>query len=503
MLDAMAARPEPTEATKRFLARTHAMWIDGDWREALSGKRFDVHNPATGETIGSVPEAGDEDVDLAVRAARAAFERRVWHGKSIDERAQILWRFGDLVEAYAGELAEIDIVNNGMNRALGDGMVAAAASWLRSFAGETQRIFGRNASGAMSSSDVQFHSYSLREPVGVAGLICAWNGPLGAFIVKVGTALAAGCTVVVKPAENTPLSALRLAELAHEAGVPPGVLNVVTGFGATGEAIVAHPGVDKISFTGSTAVGKRIVTVAAPSLKRVTLELGGKSPSAIFDDADIEQAIPAAAMGIYLNAGQICSAGSRLYVQRKAYDNVVAGIADFAGSIRLGNGLDPANDMGPLISAKQHERVMSYIHAGRAAGAEVVAGGEAPDGAGHFVRPTIFANVDADMCIVREEIFGPVLVVTPFDDAEDFIAHANDTRYGLASGIFSKNVDRVHQIAARLQAGTVWANCYSVNHPALPFGGYKESGWGHELGEEGLGAYLSTKSVFIKLGNSL
>lgn len=489
----------PAAPTRGFLARRHGMLIDGEWRQAVSGDTFQVINPATGEHIAQVPDGGRQDVDLAVGAARRSFANGVWRNKPGDERARILWRFAELIDANANELAEIDIVNNGMTRTLGEGLAGAAGAWLRSFAGETQQLHGRNASHAVSSGEHRMHAYSAREPLGVAALICAWNGPLGAFAVKVGTALAAGCSVVVKPAEQTPLSALRLAEFALEAGVPPGVVNVVTGFGATGQALVEHPDVDKVSFTGSTEVGKKIVTLAAGNLKRVTLELGGKSPSAIFADADLERAIPAAAMGIYLNSGQICSAGSRLYVQRPVYDRVVAEIVQFADKMCLGNGLDRTTELGPLISSVQQQRVSEYLEAGRRAGAEILTNGRTPPGRGFFVPPTVFANCDAGMSIVREEIFGPVLVVTPFDDTEDFVAQANATRYGLASGIFTSSIDRVHQLARRLEAGTVWVNCYSVNHPALPFGGYKESGWGHELGEEGMNAYLGTKSVFVNL----
>jgi acyl-CoA reductase-like NAD-dependent aldehyde dehydrogenase len=312
--------------------------------------------------------------------------------------------------------------------------------------------------------------------------------------------LGAGCSCIVKPAENTPISALRLGELALEAGLPPGVLNVVTGFGNTaGQALVEHPQVDKISFTGSTAVGKHIVRTAAATLKRVTLELGGKSPCIIFDDADPGVAIAGAAMGIFANTGQMCIAGSRLYVQKKSYDQIVAGIADVARSLKIGSGFDTTTQLGPVISAKQKTQLLDAVDLARRQGAEVVAGGRALDTAGFFVEPTILANVNTNMDLVRKEIFGPVLAVTAIDDLDDIIAQANDTRYGLAAGIFTNDLNKAHLVAERLQAGTVWVNCYGAIHPTMPFGGFKESGWGREFGSEGIEAYLEKKSVLIQL----
>lgn len=491
---------QPISRVSAFLARPHRLLIDGQWCEAESRKTFDVFDPATGKVIASTAEGGAADIDAAVRAARASFERGTWRNLSADERSKILWRFAELVDANAEELIQLDVVNNGMTVALSTWIVRAAASWLRYYAGQTTKLFGKNASGSVSGGGVNFHAYTEVEPVGVAGLIIPWNGPVGSFVNKVAVALTAGCSCVVKPAENTPLSALRLAEVALEAGVPAGVLNVVTGFGdPAGRALAEHPDVDKISFTGSTAVGKSIVQMAAGNLKRITLELGGKSPCIVFDDADMDVAIPGAAASVFTNSGQVCLAGTRLFVQNRAFHKVVDGVAAIARSMRVGNGLDPQTQIGPLISPKQRQRVADYIELGRAEGAEVVAGGRAVSGDGYFIEPTIFANVRASMRIVREEIFGPVLVVTPVDDIESIVRAANDTRYGLGGGIFTRDINKAHLVAKRLRTGNVWINCCGVLHPAMPFGGYKESGWGREFSEEGVDAFLERKSVFVHL----
>ena len=425
---------------------------------------------------------------------------RRWRGLDAERRAQVLWRLGDLFETHARELAQIDVLNNGMPVAFAEWMVASTVSQLRYFAGMVTKVSGRNASPSIANRHTKIHAYTSVEPIGVAGLILPWNGPIGTLIIKLAPALAAGCSVVVKPAELTPLSALRAAELAAEAGLPPGVLNIVPGYGPTaGQRLVDHPDVDKISFTGSTATGKRIVAAAAGNLKRVTLELGGKSPVIVFDDADPSIAIPGAAMGIFANTGQVCFAGSRLFVQKKSFDKVVAGIADFATGLKLGNGLDPASQIGPLISERQLQRVSDYLDIGRREGAEIVTGGNAVAGPGFFVQPTVFANVNATMRIVQEEIFGPVLVATPIDDIDDLVRAANATRYGLGAGVYTTDVNKAHLVADRLQAGNVWINGYGTMHPAMPFGGYKESGWGREMSSEGMAAYQETKSVFVHL----
>lgn len=491
---------QPMPIVRTFLAREHRNLIDGVWMAAQSGKTLDALDPASEAVIAKVPDSDASDIDLAVHAARRSFDNRVWRGMPGDERSRVMWRLAELIEANAEELAHIEVINNGMPMVFAKWTVGNASEWLRYYAGLTGKVFGRNASGAMSSDAQEFHAYTASEPVGVAALIVPWNGPLANAVIKLAPALASGCSVVLKPAENTPLSVFRLGELAMEAGLPAGVLNIVNGRGATaGQALAEHPLVDKISFTGSTDVGKQIVRTAAGNLKRVTLELGGKSPVVIFDDADLDLAIPGAAMGIFANTGQVCFAGSRLFVQKKSFDKVVAGISDFAKTMKVGSGFDPDNLLGPLISDKQRQRVANYMELGRQEGAEVITGGQVLPGAGYFVAPTVFANVNASMRITQEEIFGPVLVATPFDEIDEVVAAANDTRYGLGSGVFTSDVNKAHKVASRLQAGNVWINCYGNVHPAMPFGGFKESGWGREMGSEGLDAFLEKKSVFIQL----
>lgn len=484
-----------------YLERDHRLFIDNEWVAPQSGRDFDVINPATAKVIASVAEAGPEDVDDAVAAARAAFDHGPWRNMLPSKRGGIIWRLSELVEKYADELIQLEVLDNGMPIAFAEHLMGYSVDWLRYYAGLADKVFGKNASGILSGGGSYTHAYSSSQPVGVAGLITPWNGPLGSLIIKLAPALAAGCAVVIKPAENTPLTTLRLGELVAEAGFPPGVVNILTGFGpVAGAALAEHGQVDKISFTGSTAVGKQIVKAATGNLKRVTLELGGKSPCIVMDDAKLETAIPGAAMAIFANTGQVCFAGSRLFVHKRVYDEVVAGIVDFAKDMKVGSGFDRGNALGPLISEKQLERVTSYVTAGSMGGAEIVTGGGQVDSDnGYFVEPTVFANVTADMKIVKEEIFGPVLCVTPFEDIEDVIQQANDTRYGLGAGIFSRSVDHIHYIASRLQTGNVWVNSYGTVHPALPFGGFKESGWGREMGTEGMDAYLEKKSVFISL----
>jgi len=487
-------------AGESFLKKQHRHLIGGQWVEPASGSMFDVLDPATGDIIAQAPDGDASDIDRAVAAARKAHEGAVWRGLTSDARARILWRYAELLEANADELAWLEVRNNGMPLGFAKWAIGASATWLRHYAGLTGNILGQNASGAVSGGGNSLHAYTVRQPVGVAGLILPWNGPIGSFIIKVAPALAAGCCLVVKPAENTPLTALRLGELAQEAGLPPGVLNIVNGPGAvTGAALANHPGVDKISFTGSTAIGRQIVAASAGNLKRVTLELGGKSPCIICDDADMDRAIPGAAMAIFANSGQVCFAGSRLFVQRRSFDRVAAGIADIIKTMKVGSGLDPDTAIGPLISARQRDRVRSFVENGRAQGAEILAGGGVPDQGGFFLEPTLFANVQADMRIMREEIFGPVLVATPFDSLDEVVRAANDTRYGLGAGIFTSDVNKAHLLAERIEAGNVWVNCYGVMHPTMPFGGFKESGWGREMGMEGMNAFLETKSVYVQL----
>jgi acyl-CoA reductase-like NAD-dependent aldehyde dehydrogenase len=493
-------KPVSEESYRKVLDAAGSLLIDGNWVSASTGKTIDVTDPATGERISAAADASEHDVDEAVRAAQRAFERGPWRSMGAEARARTLWRWADLLEKHADELAYLEVRTNGMPLAFARWMIAASTSWLRHFAGAALRILGENASESMSAGADFFHAFSSKEPVGVCGLIIPWNGPTGSFVLKVGPALAAGCTCVIKPAEATPTTALRLGQLAIEAGVPAGVLNIVTGYGATaGTALVQHPLVDKISFTGSTATGKLIGQQASSQLKRITLELGGKSPCIVFDDADMDVAIPGASMAIFANTGQVCFAGSRLFVQRKSYDQVLQGIAKFAAGIKIGSGLDPNNLLGPLISQQQRERVMSYVRSGVADGGEVVYGGDVLGAPGYFMQPTIIANLKASAKIVREEVFGPVLVATPFDEFEEVVDMANDTRYGLGAGIFTRDINKAHNAARLIRAGSIWVNCYGVLHPNLPFGGFGESGLGREMGVHGLDAFLEAKSTFIKL----
>jgi len=483
--------------TDAFLAQPRRMLIGEEWVAAISGETIEVENPATGQAIGRIQAGGREDIDAAVAAARASFKSRVWRGLQGEQRAAILWKLADLLDANVDELARLETLDNGMPQSFARAAVGAATNGLRYYGGMCTKLYGRTVN---MGADLEFHAYSVSEPVGVVGLITPWNGPLATLCIKLAPALAAGCSIVVKPAELTSLTALRLGELALEAGIPAGVINIVTGYGhIAGAALCEHMDVDKISFTGSTAVGKSIVTAAAGNLKRLSLELGGKSPVFIFDDADLEEAIPAAAMGIFRNAGQVCFAGSRLYVQPKVHDKVVAGIEAFAKTLVLGDGFEAGTQMGPLISEKQRERVLSYVESGLAQGAELVTGGKTRGDKGWFVEPTLFTGAAPDMRIVQEEIFGPVLSVQRFGDLDDMARLANGTPYGLGSGVYTTDVSKVHKAARLIEAGMVWVNCYGRTDKSLPFGGFKQSGWGRENGPEGIDAFLEKKSVYVKL----
>jgi phenylacetaldehyde dehydrogenase len=474
------------------------MLIGGKPTGATSGRTLDVENPATAKVFASVPAGDATDVDLAVRSARDTFESGKWRRMAAVDRERIMWRMSDLIESHIDEFVELEVWDNGMPMNMLRRAIERAIDGFRYYAGICTKIYGNTSD--ISGQRAEFHAYSLREPVGVAGLIVPWNSPLSAALNKVGPCLAAGCSAILKPAEQTPLSALRLGELALEAGVPAGVLNVVTGTGSeAGAALANHPDIDKISFTGSTEVGKLLVRAAAGNLKRLSLELGGKSPVFIFADADLKTAIPRAAAAIFSNSGQICYAGSLLFIQKSIFDKVVTGIAAIAEKMRIGDGFDQSTELGPLISEAQRSRVLEYIADGTATGAEVVTGGKAVDRPGYFVEPTIFVKTRPEQRIVREEIFGPVLSAMPFDDLSDLPKLANATSYGLGAGIFTSNISTAHRAARAIRAGNIWVNFYGGSDKSLPFGGYKESGWGREGGYAGLDAFLEQKSVYIRL----
>lgn len=486
------------DAAKAFLARPKRLFIGGAFVDAADGATFETEDPGLGTPICAVAAAGPTDVDHAVKAARVAFEEG-WRDLPSAARAACLFKLADLVTENLEELAALEALDTGKPVAMARALdIPFAAEVYRYYAGWATKLSGKTF--GLSLNPEPFHAYTLREPVGVTAGIIPWNYPFAQAAFKLAPSLAAGCTTILKPAEQTPLTALRLAELVQQAGFPDGVVNVLTGFGdPAGAALANHPGVDKVSFTGSTEVGKRIVGAAAGNLKRVTLELGGKSPNIVFADADLDQAIPMAAMAIFGNTGQVCNAGSRLYVERSVFDRVVEGVVERAQSLAIGCGLNPGSEIGPLMSAAQMARVSGYIDAARAAGAEVAVGGARLGARGHFIAPTILLGTKPDMAVQRQEIFGPVLCAMPFDDPDEILPVANDTRFGLAASIWTRDVGRAHKVAARVKAGAVWVNCFGVFDPNLPFGGFKESGWGREFGSEGIEAFTEVKAVSVKL----
>ncbi len=475
----------------------HRLLIGGEWVEAADGRTFETIDPSTGEPICAVAQAGAEDVERAAKAARTALEGK-WGTMPAAGRSLLINRLADLIEQNAEELAELEALDNGKPVKIA-GMVdiPQAVAHLRYYAGWPTKIEGET----IPVSWPNMFTYTLKEPVGVCGQIIPWNFPLLMASWKISPALAAGCTTILKPAEQTPLSAIRLGQLALEAGFPEGVINILTGDGETGAALVDSSSIDKIAFTGSTEVGRRIGARCGELLKRVTLELGGKSPNIILPDADIDAAVKGSFQGIYFNTGQACNAGSRLYVQKDQFDQVVSGLAEAAKSAKIGPGLDASTQFGPVVSKEQYERVNSYIEAGREEGAEAVAGGNGDgDGnGGYFIPPTLFTGVTDDMRIAREEIFGPVLVAMPYDDLEEVARRANDTEYGLAAGVWTRDVASAHRMAKMLKAGSVYINGWGMVDAAAPFGGYKASGIGREMGHANLDAYLEVKTVWTNL----
>ncbi len=497
----MGAAVQLDRSVQSFVgAKTRKMLIDGKWVEAASGKTFETPNPATGEVLARVAEGDAEDVDRAARAARRAFDAGPWTRMNPTERERLLLRVADLIEQHAEELAQLETLDNGKSIFESRNVdIPAAAATFRYYAGWVSKLYGET-----NPSDASFFNYTLREPVGVCGQIIPWNFPLLMAAWKLSPALACGNTVILKPAEQTPLTALRLGELLQEAGVPDGVVNIVPGFGPTaGGAMVRHPLIDKIAFTGSTEVGKEIHRETGHTLKRVSLELGGKSPNIVFSDADPKAAVEGALLGVFFNQGQVCCAGTRLFVEEKMHDQFVDTLAKAASTMKQGSGLDPETRIGPLVSQEQLERVTGYLETGKREGAKPIIGGERNTAKGlekgYFVKPTIFTGVRNDMKIAREEIFGPVVSVIPFKDEDDAVLQGNDTLYGLAAGVWTRDVSKAHRVARAIRAGTVWINCYNVFDPAAPFGGYKESGYGRELGRYALELYTQVKSVWLRL----
>ncbi|WP_342243950.1 aldehyde dehydrogenase family protein [Pseudomonas sp. OTU5201] len=487
-----------SEATQHFLSRPRQLFIGGAWQGASDGASADVIEPSSEGVLGRIPMGTADDLDRAVQAARAQFDGGPWRQLKPLERERLLHRLADLIEANADELAEIESIDMGKSVTQARAVdIQGTIDTFRYFAGWASKIHGRTVDPSLPGN---YLAYTRKEPVGVVGVIVPWNFPLQTMAWKLGAALAVGCTVVVKPAELTSLSALRFAELVQEAGIPDGVVNIVTGRGSVvGAAMASHPGIDKLSFTGSTPVGCSVGKAAMDQMKRLTLELGGKSPVIVLADADLKAAAQAVANGVFFNSGQVCDAGTRAYVHRSVYAEFLRELADYTATLKIAPGLDPDCFISPMVSREQQQRVLAYIEAGKAEGAELFYGGEPVEGPGFFVQPTIFANCRNDMRIVQEEIFGPVLVTAPFDDEEEVLALANDSPFGLAAALYSNDLGRVHSLIPRLRAGSVYVNAHSTIDPAMPFGGYKQSGYGKDLGSEQLEYLLETKAVWITL----
>ncbi len=500
MAAAAASLTSIAPGVSEFLGRRLKMLIDGKWVDSVSGETFVTVDPSNEEELAAVPSGNAEDVDRAVRAARRALDSGPWSKMTASERGRAIWKLADLIETHAEEFAQLETLDNGKPLAVARAAdIPLVVDHFRYYAGWATKVEGETIPVSVPG----MLAYTLREPVGVVGQIIPWNFPLLMLAWKLGAALACGNTVVLKPAEQTPLSALRFGELLDQAGIPPGVVNIVTGFGETaGAPITVHPGVDKVAFTGSTEVGKTIMRAAAGTVKRVSLELGGKSPNIIYADADLDAAAAGAAAAIYFNHGQCCCAGSRLFIERKAYDAVMPKLIDYSEKITVGPGMDPATQMGPLVSSEQFDRVNGFLTAGQSEGAKVATGGGRPArfDKGYFVSPTVFTDVQPQMKVVREEIFGPVVCAIPFDDPEDVVRAGNETDYGLAAAVWTRDIRKAHRAARLLKAGTVWINCYNQFDAAAPFGGYKQSGFGREMGKAALDLYTQVKTVWVNTG---
>ncbi|WP_226015797.1 aldehyde dehydrogenase family protein [Novosphingobium sp. FKTRR1] len=487
-------------AAQKALARKPQLFINNQWVDSTHGEVIEVEDPSSGKIVSHVADASPADVDRAVAAARAAFDDGRWSGLPPMARERIINRLADLLEAHADEFAELEAIDNGKPKTMAAAVdIPGAISQLRFMAGWASKTGGETTAPYTIPAGA-FFTYTLKEPVGVCGQIVPWNFPLLMATLKVAPALSAGCTLVLKPAEQTSLTALRLADLIVEAGFPAGVFNVITGYGhISGDHLVKHPDVDKIAFTGSTEIGKLINRNATATLKHVTLELGGKSPVVVMPDVDVAVAAPGAAGAIFFNSGQVCVAGSRLFAHRSIFDQVIEGVAEASSFWAPRPSLDPTGHTGPLVSKEQYDRVLGYIEAGKRDGASVAIGGDAPSADGYYVNPTVLVNVNPQMSVVREEIFGPVVVAQRFDDLDEVAKMANDTAFGLGAGVWTRDVAALHKLASKIKAGTVWGNCHAVIDAALPFGGYKESGIGREQGRAGIEAYLETKTVIVQL----
>jgi phenylacetaldehyde dehydrogenase len=489
-----------SEGAKKALSRKPQLFINNEWVNSSHEATIPVEDPSSGREISRIVDASDKDIDRAVAAARIAFDDGRWTGLPPIQRERIINRLADLMEAHADEFAEIEAIDNGKPKGMAAAVdIPGAISQLRFMAGWASKLNGEVIQPYTMPTGAVF-GYTVKDPVGVCAQIVPWNFPLLMACLKIAPALAAGCTLVLKPAEQTSLTALRLADLVAEAGFPAGVVNIVTGNGHTaGDRMVKHPDVDKVAFTGSTEIGKLINKNATNTLKHVTLELGGKSPVVIMPDVNVAEVAPGAAGAIFFNSGQVCVAGSRLFAHRSIFDAVIEGVAATAPFWAPRPSLDPEAHAGPLVSKEQFDRVMGYIEAGKRDGASVAMGGDAPVAEGYYVNPTILVDVNPQMSVVREEIFGPVVVAQRFDDLDEVAKAANDTCFGLGAGIWTKDVATMHKLAAKIKSGTVWGNCHAVIDAALPFGGYKESGIGREQGRQGVEAYLETKTVIIQL----